>query len=107
MSKEEKLDSRSMGSPPYADARSNRPLPASDDRRNGYPLGSCAVFTAPIMTCIAHVALAVPRFVCVEVVKCLVPTRRHRSGVTMTRIIAVVNVAVKAVRTTRVRRNFK
>ena len=65
------------------------------------------MFTGPIMSRIAYVALAIPCLVRMEVIERLIPACGHRSGVTMTRIIAVVNVAVKAVRTTRVRRNFK
>jgi hypothetical protein len=60
MSKEEKLDSRSMGSPPYADARQIGRYRLVMTATMVTPVGSCAVFTAPIMTCIAHVALAVP-----------------------------------------------
>jgi hypothetical protein len=56
------------------------------------------VFRGPIMARVAYVALPVPRLVCVEVVELLFPAPRHRSSVTVTRIIAVVDVAVKAVR---------
>ena len=38
-------------------------------------LGSCAVFTGSIMTCIAYVALAIPRLVRVEVVERLISAR--------------------------------
>jgi hypothetical protein len=56
------------------------------------------VFSGPIMASVAYVALRVVRFVCVEVVERLRSALRHRSSVTVTRIIAVVDVAVKAAR---------
>jgi hypothetical protein len=43
-------------------------------------------------------ALAVARFVGVEVVEWLLATVRHRPNVTMPGIVAVVDVAVKAAR---------
>jgi hypothetical protein len=55
------------------------------------------VFGAPIMARVAYVALPVPRLVCVEVVELLRPALRDRSGVSVMRIIAVVDVAIKAV----------
>src|SRR5271156_3132438 len=63
------------------------------------PLGSSAVFTGPVMTGVAYVALAIPRLVRVELVERLISACGHRSGVTMTRIIAVVDVAIEAART--------
>jgi hypothetical protein len=62
-------------------------------------LGSCAMFTGPVMTGVAYVALAIPGLVRVEVVERLISACGHRSDVTMTRIIAVVDVAIEAVRT--------
>jgi hypothetical protein len=62
-------------------------------------LGSCAMFIGPVMTGVAYVALAIPGLVRVEVVERLISAFGHRSHVTMTRIIAVVDVAIEAVRT--------
>jgi hypothetical protein len=56
-----------------------------------------SMFAASIMGRVAYVALPVPRFVCLEVVERLRPTLRERSSVSAMRIIAVVDVAVKAV----------
>jgi hypothetical protein len=56
------------------------------------------VLGATIMRCVAYVALPVPRLICVEVVELLFPACRQRSMVAVMRIIAVVDVAVKAVR---------
>jgi hypothetical protein len=62
-------------------------------------LSPSAVFIASIMSGIAYIASAVPRFVCVEVVERLVPAVRHRPGVTMTGIVPVVDVTIEAART--------
>jgi hypothetical protein len=56
------------------------------------------VFAAAIMARVAYVTLPIPRLVCVEVVELLLPASRQRSGVTVMRIVAVVDVAVEAVR---------
>ena len=64
-----------------------------------FPLGSSAMFTGSVMSRIAYVALVIPCLVRVEVVKRLFPACGHRSGVTMTRIIAIVDVAIEAART--------
>jgi hypothetical protein len=56
------------------------------------------VFTRSVMASIADVASPIPRLVSVEVIEALRPTLRQRSSVTMMRIKAVVDVAVKAVR---------
>ncbi len=56
------------------------------------------VFCGPIVARVAYVAFPVPRLVGVEVVELLRPALRHRSSVTVTRIITVVDVAVKAAR---------
>jgi hypothetical protein len=60
-------------------------------------LKSGAVFPARIVTCVAYVALPIPRLVPVEVVERLLPALRHRPFVTVTRIVAVINVPIKAV----------
>jgi hypothetical protein len=57
------------------------------------------MFTPRVVAGIAYVALTVARFVALEVVERLRPAFRHRSSVTMLRIVAVVDVAVKAART--------
>jgi hypothetical protein len=63
------------------------------------PLGSCATFTGAVMTGVAYVALAIPCLVRVEVVERLISACGHRSDVTMTRIVVVVDVAIEAART--------
>jgi hypothetical protein len=57
------------------------------------------MFTATIMARIAYVTLPIASLVCVEVVKRLLSAARKRSSITVMRIVAVVDVAVKAVRT--------
>jgi hypothetical protein len=63
------------------------------------PLGSGAVFSAPVMAGVAYMALPVPRFVGVKVVKRLLPALRHRAGITVMGVVAVVYVTIKAVMT--------
>jgi hypothetical protein len=58
-----------------------------------------SMFTAAIMGSGAYVASAIPRLVCLEVVEALRAALRHRPSVTVMRIKAVVDMAVKAVRT--------
>ncbi len=60
-------------------------------------LSSSAVFTAPLMTGIPHVTSPVSRLVRMEVIERLLSTLGNRSPITVIRIIAIVNVAVKAV----------
>jgi hypothetical protein len=55
------------------------------------------VFSGRIMASIAHVTSPVPRLVSPEVIEALCPTLRQRSNVTVMRIKAVVDMAVKAV----------
>jgi hypothetical protein len=62
------------------------------------PISGQGVFTLRFMACIAYVASPIPRLVSLEVVKALRPALGHRSSVTVMRIIAVVDMAVKAVR---------
>jgi hypothetical protein len=57
------------------------------------------VFTTTIMARIAYVTLPIASLVCVEVVERLLSAARKRSTITVMRIIAVVDVAVKTVRT--------
>jgi hypothetical protein len=59
-------------------------------------LKSGGVFPARIVARVAYVALPIPRLVPVEVVERLLPALRHRPFVTVTRIVAVINVAVEA-----------
>jgi hypothetical protein len=61
------------------------------------PLSSRAVFTGSVMASIPDVTLPVSRLVRVEVIERPFATLWQRSIVTATRIIAIVNVAVKAV----------
>jgi hypothetical protein len=56
------------------------------------------VFAATIMARVAYVTLPIPRLVCVEVVELLLPASWQRSNVTVMRVIAVIDVAVEAVR---------
>jgi hypothetical protein len=58
-----------------------------------------SMFAAAVMGSVAYVASPIPRLVCVEVVEALRSALRHRPSVTVMRIIAVVDMAVKAVRT--------
>jgi hypothetical protein len=55
------------------------------------------VFIARIMVGVAYMALSIPRLVPVEVVERLRTALRQRSMVTLARVVAVVDVAVKAV----------
>jgi sulfite exporter TauE/SafE len=57
-----------------------------------------AVFGATIMASVAYVTLPIPRLVCVKVVERRFSAPRQRSNVAVMRIIAVVDVAVEAVR---------
>jgi hypothetical protein len=58
-----------------------------------------SMFSMRFMAGVAYVALTIPRLVSVEVVEPLLPAPRQRPGVTMVRIVAVVDVAEKAART--------
>jgi hypothetical protein len=62
-------------------------------------LESGSVLPAPVVTGISNVPLAIPRLVRVEMVECPFPTLRHRPCIAVTRIVPVIDVAVKAVRT--------
>ena len=56
------------------------------------------VFPGPIMSSGAYVASPVPRLVSLEVIEALRSALRQRSNVTVMRIKAVVDMAIKAVR---------
>src|SRR5579871_5921765 len=62
------------------------------------PLESGAVFTTWIVACVADVALSIARLVRMEVSERLLVALRHWSVVTVVRIVAVIDVAVEAVR---------
>ncbi len=62
------------------------------------PISGEGVFSLRFMASVAYVASSIPRLVSLEVVEALRPTLRHRSSVTVMRIKAVVDMAVKAVR---------
>jgi len=62
------------------------------------PISGERVFTPRVMTSLAHIASPIPRLVSLEVIEALRPALRQRSSVTVMRIIAVVDMAVKAVR---------
>src|SRR5579863_207334 len=55
------------------------------------------VFTPRFMAVVAHVASPIPRLISLEVVEALRPALRQRSNVTVMRIKAIVDMAVKAV----------
>jgi hypothetical protein len=59
-------------------------------------LSSGAVFAGAVMARVANMALSISRFVCVEMVERLLPTRGHRSSITMMRVVAIVYMAIKA-----------
>ena len=62
------------------------------------PISGEGVFSCPVMARVAYVASPIPRLICMEVVEALRPALWHRSSVTVVRIKAVVNMAVKAAR---------
>jgi hypothetical protein len=59
------------------------------------PGESCGVLIARIVARLTYVALSIARLVPMEVVERCLSARRRRSPVTLTRIVAVVNVAVE------------
>jgi hypothetical protein len=61
------------------------------------PISGKRMFTRPVMARVAHVAPPIARLVSVEVIKALRSALRQRSSVTVMRIIAVVDMAIKAV----------
>jgi hypothetical protein len=67
------------------------------------PLGSGTVFAGAVVTSVAYMALPIPRLVCVEVVERLLAALRHRSGIPVMRVVAVVYVAIEAVMTVKPR----
>ena len=60
---------------------------------------SGAVFRCRTMVCSPRVALPIPRLVGVEVGERRLSVLRHRSYITVVRIIAIINVAVEAMGT--------
>ena len=64
---------------------------------------SSRVFVARIMTGVSYVTLAVPRLIPVEVIEGLLTALRHRSCITMMRIVPVIDVAVEAMLTVKPR----
>jgi hypothetical protein len=62
------------------------------------PISGEGAFTLRFMASIAYVASPIPRLVSLEVVEALRSAPGHRSSVTVMRIKAVVDMAVKAVR---------
>jgi hypothetical protein len=62
------------------------------------PISREGVFSRPVMARVAYVASPIPRLISMEVVEALRPAIWQRSNVTVMRIEAVVNMAVKAVR---------
>jgi hypothetical protein len=60
---------------------------------------SSAVFGAAIVTGVAYVALPIPRFVRMEVVKRTFTASRQRAMIAVARIVTVIYVAVKTVTT--------
>jgi hypothetical protein len=60
------------------------------------PISGKGVLAACFMAGVSHVALSVTRFVAVEVVETLRAALGQRSMVTVARVIAVVDVAIKA-----------
>jgi hypothetical protein len=59
-------------------------------------LMSGAVFATGSMACVARVALPITRLIRVEVIERLLPTARHWPGVSMARIVAVVDMSIKS-----------
>ena len=62
-------------------------------------LKSGAVFGRGLVACVAYVALSVSRLIPMEVAERLFSALRHRSCVAVMRIVAVIDVAVEAMRT--------
>ena len=54
-----------------------------------------AVFTASIMARVAYVASSISRFVRVKIVERPRSTLRHRSRISVVRIVAIVDVAIE------------
>jgi len=62
------------------------------------PISGEGVFARAVMARVAYVASPISRLISMEVIEALRSTLRQRSNVTVMRIKAVVNMAVKAVR---------
>jgi len=74
-------------------------MPASAMGRAAAVVSRQGVFMACIMARIADVTPSIARFVSMEVVERLRATLRHRSVITVVRIVAVIDVAIEAMRT--------
>ena len=61
------------------------------------PIPGKRMFTRPVMARVAYVTSPIPRLVSVEVVKALRPALRQRASVTVMRIVAVIDMAIKTV----------
>ena len=57
------------------------------------------MFIAALVGCIAYVAVSIMRFISLKVIELLRPSRGQGPMITMMRIIAIVDMAVEAVRT--------
>jgi hypothetical protein len=75
----------------------NRALPAPFAAAAA-PISGKGVLAGRIMAGVAYMALSIPRLVPVEVVERFRTALRQRSMVTLARVVAVVDVAVKAAR---------
>ena len=62
------------------------------------PISGEGVFSRPVMARVAYVTSPITRLICMEVVEALRPALGDRSSVSVVRVKAVVNMAVKAVR---------
>jgi hypothetical protein len=62
------------------------------------PISRKRVFPPSVMAGLTYISMSIPRFVPVEVVELLSSTLRKRSMITVARIIAVVDMAVKSMR---------
>ena len=60
---------------------------------------SGSMFSTGIMPGVSYVTLAVPCFIGMEMVECPLAALGHRSGVTVTRVVTVIDMAVEAAMT--------
>jgi hypothetical protein len=60
------------------------------------PISGEGVFSLPFVASVAYVASPISRLVCLEVVEALRPALRQWSNVTVMRVKAVVDMAIKA-----------
>src|SRR5580704_169620 len=71
------------------------------------PISGQGVFARSVMAGVAYVASPIPRLISMEVIEALRSALRQRSSVTVMRIIAVVDMAVEAVRAVKPRAGSK